>query len=109
MEKDVGLTLGRINNHMGYIAQQIEKGELDLQEAKVQLDAWKTVFYTLAKEKELAFKERDVKVVEKELELKEEDQKAIEALISTIKTGLKGLDKKATAQKQGGRKKCQKK
>lgn len=111
MEKDTGLALDTISKHMGYIAQQIEKGEIDLDEGKKQIEAWKHVFYAMAKGKELSLKEKDVRVETVRDELTDEDKKIIDELIATIKTGLKALDKKPTKPKttKGGGKRCQKK
>lgn len=109
MENDAGLALNTISKHMGYIAQQIDKGEIDLDEGKKQIEAWKHVFYAMAKGKELSLKEKEVRVETVRNELTDEDKQIIDELIVTIKTGLKNLDKKPTVQKQGGRKKCQKK
>ena len=124
-EKEQVLTLDKVNNQIAKITLKMESGDIDIKRGRAIIEGWRALIYGIEiglrkehrskelelKEKELEYKLREVTCTEQELELKAEDQKAIDDLLSTIKTGLKDLDKKPTEPKttKGGGKRCQKK
>ena len=111
MAKDQVLTVDKVNNQIAKLALQMEKGEIDSITGQRIATVWGKLLYGLQVQATIENKDRGLNMAEQELELKAEDQKAIDDLISTIKTGLKDLDKKPTKPKttKGGGKRCQKK
>ena len=111
MAKDQVLTVDKVNNQIAKLALQMEKGEIDSITGQRIATVWGKLLYGLQVQATIENQDRGLNIADQELELKAEDQKAIDDLLSTIKTGLKDLDKKPTKPKttKGGGKRCQKK
>lgn len=109
MAKDQLLTASKVNNQLARLALQMEKGEIDSMTGQRVANVWGKLLYGLQVQATIENQERGLDIAEQEMELRSEDKQVIDSLMKEIKAGLEGLDKKPTAQKQGGRKKCQKK
>lgn len=124
-EKDQVLTLDKVNSQIAKITLKMENGDIDIQRGKAIIEGWRALIYGIdigfrreskckelafrekeleLKEKELAYKLQEITYTEQELELRAEDQRAIDELLSTIKTGLRSIEKpkRGRPKKNGG-------